>query len=187
MFPYTENPPDRTILEDDIFFVDLGPVFEAWEADFGRTFVVGGDSVKVRLRDALETSWKKVKAHFDGDQDVTGAQLYEFAKTAAREAGYEHGGAHAGYLIGDFPHERIPKDKVTLYITEGNSERMRKPGKDGHMRHWILEMHLVDKGRQIGGFNGTALDCGLSGWLQFWDMVEKTRQLPHLGAGLRGH
>src|ERR1700744_5168012 len=37
--PYAENPPDRTIGEDDILFVALGPVFEAWGADFGRTFV----------------------------------------------------------------------------------------------------------------------------------------------------
>ncbi|KAK5636285.1 hypothetical protein RRF57_011997 [Xylaria bambusicola] len=35
--PYNENPPDRIIGADDILFVDLGPVFEAWEADFGRT------------------------------------------------------------------------------------------------------------------------------------------------------
>lgn len=34
--PYAEDPPDRVIEKDDILFVDLGPVFEAWEADFGR-------------------------------------------------------------------------------------------------------------------------------------------------------
>src|SRR5882757_9919091 len=49
--PYDENPPDLTIGEDDILFLDLGPVFEEWEADFGRTFVVGSDSVKLKLRD----------------------------------------------------------------------------------------------------------------------------------------
>ncbi len=35
------HPPDLTIGEDDILFLDLGPVFEEWEADFGRTFVDG--------------------------------------------------------------------------------------------------------------------------------------------------
>src|SRR5208282_5468520 len=39
--PYDENPPDLTVKEDDIVFLDLGPVFEEWEADFGRTYVVG--------------------------------------------------------------------------------------------------------------------------------------------------
>lgn len=35
--PYNDEPPDLVIGADDILFVDLGPVFEAWEADFGRT------------------------------------------------------------------------------------------------------------------------------------------------------
>jgi len=39
--PYADNPPDLFIGDDDILFVDLGPVFEQWEADFGRTFVIG--------------------------------------------------------------------------------------------------------------------------------------------------
>src|ERR1700754_2459605 len=34
--PYQDNPPDRMIADDDIVFADLGPVFEDWEADFGR-------------------------------------------------------------------------------------------------------------------------------------------------------
>ncbi len=152
LLPYQEEPPDRTILEDDILFVDLGPVFEAWEADFGRTFVIGNDPVKAKLRDALEPAWKKVKAQFDADPDITGAQLYGYAKDAAKEAGYEFGGPHSGHLIGNLPHEQIPRDKITLYITEGNDKRMRRPGKDGNMRHWILEMHLVDRELQIGGF-----------------------------------
>jgi Xaa-Pro dipeptidase len=33
--PYDENPPNLTVAEDDILSLDLGPVFEDWEADFG--------------------------------------------------------------------------------------------------------------------------------------------------------
>jgi len=50
LLPYAENPSDWTLHADDILFLDLGPVFEAWEADFGRTFVLGGDPVKRKLR-----------------------------------------------------------------------------------------------------------------------------------------
>ncbi|KAI1810853.1 peptidase M24 [Poronia punctata] len=150
--PYAENPPDREIQADDILFVDLGPVFEAWEADFGRTYVLGDDPVKKKLRDDLETTWKAVKAEFDADPEMTGHDLYVAAGRAARAAGWEFGGQIAGHLIGSFPHERIPKDRIALYITEGNHERMRTLGKDGHPRHWILEIHLVDRERQIGGF-----------------------------------
>ena len=51
--PYDENPPDLTVGEDDIVFLDLGPVFEAWEADFGRTFVMGSDPLKLKLRNDI--------------------------------------------------------------------------------------------------------------------------------------
>jgi len=153
LYPYkVRDLPDRVIAEDDILFVDLGPVFEDWEADFGRTFVLGADPVKIALRDALAPIWNKVKARFDADQDVTGAQLFEIAKAEIKAAGYEHGGLHAGHIVGNYPHEQIPRDKVTLYITDGNDQKMRSIGKKGVMRHWILEIHLVDRERQIGGF-----------------------------------
>ncbi|KAI1321114.1 peptidase M24 [Xylariaceae sp. FL0255] len=150
--PYAENPPDRIIEADDILFVDLGPVFEAWEADFGRTYVLGDDPAKTKLRDALEPMWHAVKAKFDAKPEMTGAQLYELACKAAREAGYEYGGPLAGHLVGDFPHERIPNDKKSLYVVPENNEVMRSMGKNWSPRHWILEIHLVDKERQIGGF-----------------------------------
>ena len=52
--PYDDNPPDLLIGEDDILFLDLGPVFEAWEADFGRTYVL--DNYYEALSDALQTA-----------------------------------------------------------------------------------------------------------------------------------
>lgn len=102
LFPYAENPPDRVIAEDDILFVDLGPVFEEWEADFGRTFVIGNNPAKIKLRDSLEPIWTSVKARFDEKDDISGEELYSIACSAAREAGYDFGGAHSGHLVGNF-------------------------------------------------------------------------------------
>lgn len=152
LHPYAENPPDRVIEKDDILFVDLGPVFEAWEADFGRTYVLGDDPAKCKIRDLLEPLWNECKTEFDKDPDMTGEKLYAIVCEAATRNGYEYGAVHSGHLIGEFPHERIPNDQVSFYITKGNNEPMRKKDKNGHMRHWILEMHLVDRERQIGGF-----------------------------------
>ena len=64
--PYDENPPDLKIGDDDILFLDLGPVFEEWEADFGRTFVVGSDPVKLKLRDDIASGVCGRKAIFQG-------------------------------------------------------------------------------------------------------------------------
>lgn len=51
--PYQINPPDRTMTDDDIVFADFGPVFDNWEADFGRTWVIGNDPSKLRLCEDL--------------------------------------------------------------------------------------------------------------------------------------
>ena len=45
--PFNEHPPDRVIAADDIVFLDFGPIFEEWEADFGRTYVLSDDPDKL--------------------------------------------------------------------------------------------------------------------------------------------
>ncbi|KAJ5082621.1 peptidase M24 structural domain-containing protein [Penicillium argentinense] len=150
--PFLENPPDRIIEADDILVVDLGPVFEAWEADFGRTYVLGNDPHKIRLRDALEPIWYKVKKLYWERPDMTGEELYDIACAEAEKEGFKFGADLAGHIVGSFPHERIPQDKIKLYVKKGNSEKISSVGKDGHKRHWILEIHLHDPVHGFGGF-----------------------------------
>ena len=152
LLPYAENPPDRQIGADDIVFFDFGPVFAAWEADFGRTYVLGEDPVKLRLRDDLEPVFCEGRRYFESEPDITGGELYAFVVESAQARGWEYGGPIAGHLIGEFPHERIHGDKITLYIAPENATRMRDLDEQGCERHWILEIHLVDRDRQIGGF-----------------------------------
>lgn len=150
--PYDENPADLTIREDDILFLDLGPVFEEWEADFGRTFVLGSDPLKIKLRDDIAKAFQDGKEYFKQHADITAAELYLHAHELAAKYGWEYGGPIAGHLVGQFPHERIPGDKITLYVHPQNPNRMRDVGADGQPRHWILEIHFVDRSRKIGGF-----------------------------------
>jgi Xaa-Pro dipeptidase len=150
--PYDENPPDHTIREDDILFLDLGPVFEDWEADFGRTFVIGSDPAKLKLKRDIETAFTEGKQYFHSHPDITAAELYHHAEDLAKKHGWEYGGPIAGHLLGQFPHERIPDDKISLYVHPANPLRMRNPGPDGQPRHWILEIHFVDRVQKIGGF-----------------------------------
>src|SRR5580693_3999608 len=150
--PYDENPPDLTVGEDDIIFLDLGPVFEDWEADFGRTFVVGSDPLKLKLRDDVAAAFQAGKKYFREHPDITACELYRHAQDLAREYGWEFGGPIAGHLIGHFPHEKIEGDKVSLYVHPDSKLLMRLPDEHGRPRHWILEIHFVDRARQIGGF-----------------------------------
>jgi Xaa-Pro dipeptidase len=158
--PYDENPPDLTVGEDDIVFLDLGPVFEDWEADFGRTYVVGNDPVKQKLCRDIEEAFAIGKQYFQERPEITAAELYGYAEKLAEQAGWEFGGPIAGHLIGVFPHEKIAGDKITLYVHPRNHNRMRMPDASGRDRHWILEIHFVDRARQIGGFYEELLTVG---------------------------
>ncbi|WP_255462275.1 M24 family metallopeptidase [Granulicella sp. WH15] len=160
LLPYADNPPDHTLGADEILFLDLGPVFEEYEADFGRTFVIGSDSVKLKMRDDVAKAFADGKHYFKENPDITADQLYAYAVSLAAKYGWEFGGPIAGHLIGQFPHERITEDKITLYIHPKSSLPMRSTDEKGQMRHWILEIHFVDRARQIGGFFEELLTVG---------------------------
>jgi len=160
LHPYAENPPDRVIGADDIVFADFGPLFEEWEADFGRTFVLGEDPVKQRLRADLPLVFAAGRRYFDEHPQVTGEELYAEIVRLTAAAGWEFGGAHAGHLIGEFPHEKINGDEIEYYITTGSDQPMRRTDRVGRRCHWILEIHLVDRERGFGGFYEELLDLG---------------------------
>ncbi|OSY35243.1 MULTISPECIES: M24 family metallopeptidase [Pseudonocardia] len=156
--PYRENPPDLTIAADDIVFVDFGPIFEEWEADFGRTYVVGADPAKHRLAADLPRLWEDGRRRFREQDDITGEELYRYVLGRIAEAGWEHPETHAGHLVGEFPHERIEGDQRGSYITDGNTAPLRRTGPSGRACHWILEIHIVDPAGGFGGFFEQLLD-----------------------------
>jgi Xaa-Pro aminopeptidase len=156
--PFREHPPDRVIGDDDIVFLDLGPIFEEWEADFGRTFVLSDDPHKHALRDALPRVWQAGRDYFDSHPEVTGAELYEYVVGLAHAEGFEFGSPIAGHLLGEFPHKKIVGTGVEWYITPGSNKPMRRNGPNGHVCHWILEIHLNDAARRFGGFYEQLLD-----------------------------
>ncbi len=150
--PYRENPPDLMVQTDDVVFLDLGPVFEDWEADFGRTYVVGKDSKKHKLMHDIEKAWHQGKQHFLQVPDISGAQLYNYMYNLANDFGWTFGGEIAGHLIGQFPHEKIQGNERENYIHPENHKLMRERDPNGQARDWILEVHFVDREKQFGGF-----------------------------------
>jgi len=158
--PYRENPPDRVIEPDDIVFADFGPIFEEFEADLGRTYVLGGDPGKQRLAADLPVIFAAGRRFFADHPGITGARLYAEVARLAREAGWSLGGFHAGHLVGEFPHETIDGARLHSYIAPGNRTPMRRQDKAGRTCHWILEIHLTDPARGFGGFYEQLLDLG---------------------------
>ncbi|WP_027000480.1 M24 family metallopeptidase [Eisenibacter elegans] len=150
--PYDENPPNLTLQDDDLVFLDFGPIFDEWEADFGRTYVLGDDPYKYWISQAVEDMWYQLRDFVHQQEQLTGAALYAQALTMAKDYGLEFGGEIAGHIIGHFPHEKLPPELKNHYIHPDNHQDIFEPDSKGQTRHWILEIHLVDRQRQIGGF-----------------------------------
>src|ERR1700728_225141 len=120
----------------------------------GRTYVVGSDPLKHKLCRDIEEAFTRGRQYFSERPESAHAQQL------AQQAGWGHGGPIAGHLIGIFPHEKISGDKITLYVHPKNHNRMRVPDASGRERHWILEIHFVDRELQIGGFYEELLTTG---------------------------
>ena len=152
LYPYDENPPNLTLHNDDIVFLDFGPIFDDYEADFGRTYVIGNDPRKISLKQDVEDAWYEAKEWFLQHTYITGSDFYKYLKILAQRLGWEFGGEIGGHLIGKFPHERIEPNKYQLYVHPENHNDMIARDPSGDVRHWILEIHFVDRQKKIGGF-----------------------------------
>lgn len=159
LLPYKHNPPNLTLQKEDILFLDFGPVFEDWEADFGRTYVIGSNAAKIKLKADIEAAWHEGQMHYQKHKDaITGAELYAFSQQLATKYGWEFGNKHCGHLIGNFPHEKIQGEEVINYIHPDNTTPMSAFDKLGQRRFWIYEIHFVDKALEIGGFFEQMID-----------------------------
>jgi Xaa-Pro aminopeptidase len=149
---FRELPPDRVIESDDIVSLDLGPVFDSYEADFGRTYVIGADPVKLRLKADLERLFGACRDFYFERVEMTGSELYAHVVSACGERGWGFGGAHAGHLVGGFPLSTSERNAARNRVRPDNHWPMNAPADGGAPRHWILEIHLLDPGGTFGGF-----------------------------------
>ncbi len=153
LLPYAHNPENLVLKEDDILFFDFGPVFEDWEADFGRTFVLGNNEEKLKLQRDVEQAWNEGNSFYQSNKfDITGAELYQFTVDLAIKFGWKYGNEHCGHLIGNFPHEQLLGEEKINYIHPENKELMSNLDILGQERYWIYEIHFIDEKQEIGGF-----------------------------------
>jgi Xaa-Pro aminopeptidase len=154
LLPYAENPADLILQEDDILFFDFGPVFDEWEADFGRTYVLGNHPAKQKLANDVALAWAEGKAFYEAhkNSNLTGADFYQYTKALATKYGWEYGNEHCGHLIGNFPHEQIVGEEIIHYLHPENNTLLSALDKNGNERIWIYEIHFIDKTLAIGGF-----------------------------------
>jgi len=149
---FRELPPDRTVEDDDIVSLDLGPVFGELEADYGRSYVLGDDPDKLRLASDLAAVFRECRELHAANPSITGRDLHAYVSEASKRRGWTFGGVHAGHLIGAFPFAPAERDDPRNRIRPDNPWPMDAPGPNGEPRHWILEVHLLDPTGAFGGF-----------------------------------
>jgi Xaa-Pro aminopeptidase len=160
LLTYYDEPPDRRTAADDAVYLDFGPLFGEWEADFGRTYVLGNDPRKHQLVRDIAAAFRKGKQRYLDDPDLTAGSLYDFVCELAIEAGWEFGNRTAGHLIGHFPHEKNVGPEPRFSIRHGNAIKLRERDAAGALRHWILEIHFIDRANRFGGFFEELLTIG---------------------------
>ncbi|HEY4198659.1 MAG TPA: M24 family metallopeptidase [Mucilaginibacter sp.] len=152
MQPYGGNPPDIMIQEDDLVILDFGPVFNGYEADVARTYIIGDSPLKLKIKMDVEAAWQEANAWYSGNSSITGSAFYNYVTDLAKRYGYEYGGEIAGHIVGPFPHEQLGPGNLGLDIHPDNHQDMFLKDPQGNDRHWILEMHFVDRANNIGAF-----------------------------------
>jgi len=125
--------------EEDIFFIDIGPVIDGHEADYGETFAVGNIFAQKHIALSAEKVFREVSEHFKNNR-TTGEKLYEFAKSRAEHYGYILNMGSDGHRIGDFPHHIHFKGALP------ETEEVVVPNA------WILEIHLYNPDKKFGAF-----------------------------------
>lgn len=137
---YSE-PSDPTVLlqPNDIYFVDIGPVFAGHEADVGATFCIGADPTHLRVQQAVHQVFDEVALHWR-NTGCSGAALYAFAEVAAARYQMVINHQIKGHRVGDFPHK--------LYAS-GQLAGLEQDIRSGI---WVLEIQLLDPRSGYGGF-----------------------------------
>lgn len=152
LLTYGDAGPDRRLADDDIVFLDFGPVFANWEADLARSYVLGADPDKHRLVADLHAAFRLGQGLYEREPTLTAGDLYDYVAGLAAPAGWTFGAKTAGHPVDAFPHEASGDAGQRYSIRRGNPLPLREPLSDGRPRHWILEIHFVDAARGYGGF-----------------------------------
>jgi len=138
---FSDRSQEDVVLQaDDIFFIDMGPVFLGHEGDVGATFTVGADAEMQACALAVRELFDRVRAIWDGGA-VSGRALYERAEEEARAMGWVLNLDIRGHRVSDYPHSVHKGGNL------GDLDTVPGTGL------WILEMQIRHPTRPFGAFH----------------------------------
>jgi Xaa-Pro aminopeptidase len=133
------SEPGVILGADDIFFVDIGPIYEECEGDAGDTFVVGDDPDHHRAKRDARAIWEDTRRHWF-EQGATGKDLYDFATQAAEDLGWKLNLDLSGHRLSDFPHSAHYDGSIADVPFALHPDR------------WVLEIAIIHPERPFGAF-----------------------------------
>jgi len=136
---FKEVSEPYTLQEEDIFYIDIGPVVDHHEADFGETFTLGSNFEHKKIADNAAKLFDEV-THEWKEHKLRGTALYQWATKRALALGYKLNMGSDGHRIGDFPHHVFFKGA----IIECEEELLPNA--------WILEIQLDHPKLKFGAF-----------------------------------
>lgn len=135
-----KSKEDVVLKETDIFFMDIGPIFDGHEGDVGRTFTVGDNPEFKKCAEDVKKLWCKVRDQWS-NSGMSGAELYRFAGQEAERLGWKLSLQKAnGHRIADYPHAARFRGSIEGWESHPQSHR------------WILEMQIRHPEKPFGAF-----------------------------------
>lgn len=134
-----KSEPGIILGENDIYFIDIGPVINGHEADFGQTFTTGQNPENSLIQKSSKDVFDEVQKLWK-DEGLTGSELYLKAKAIADNKGYLLNTKMNGHRLGDFPHALFYKGKLQDFENKPVDNL------------WVLEILLKHKELEIGAF-----------------------------------
>ncbi len=135
-----ETPePGIRLKEDDIYFIDIAPVWQSYEGDAGHTFVTGTDSELERCACDTKQIFEIVSDKWR-TESLSGKNLYKFAEQTAKDLGWVLNLKMDGHRLSDFPHTAYYAGKLAA-IPFCPSPKL-----------WVLEIQIRHPDKPFGGF-----------------------------------
>jgi Xaa-Pro aminopeptidase len=130
---------DPVLGDDDIFFIDIGLVFDGHEADVGATFTTGSNRDMATCAAAVKSLFDDVSATWR-HTGATGAELYAYAEKQAELLGWKLNLGVLGHRVSDFPH--------SIYRAGSLGAFESQPAEG----IWVLEIQLRHPTKPYGAF-----------------------------------
>lgn len=131
---------DPVLGENDIFFIDMGVVWQGHEGDAGTTFTTGSDPQMNDCASAARILFDQVERFWRSER-VCGVALYDFAAAQAQSMGWKLNLDIKGHRVSDFPH--------AIYRGGDLGDLAEYP----NTGLWILEIQIAHPDRPFGAFH----------------------------------